>query len=343
MASARRARRFWQVAVCLGMLASPLVAQEAISLVGSGSNLAGSLYAAWTSEFAKTHPNVQVRYLPLGTSQSVHEIKAGTGDFGGGEIPLAESQKHSGKYTLVQFPTVLVAIVPIYNLPVKPELRFSGDVLAQIFLGNIKNWKDERIAKLNPGVALPELPITVVHLSGVKGSSYILSDFLSKTSTEWKNKIGRTSAPAWPVGEEVARSEGLVNKVSATSGAVGYVELTYTKRKDIGYASVENAAGQFVRATNATIIAACAASEKSMPSDLGASLTNAPGKESYPIASFTWIYVPSSGLPAARSHALRDFWTWALTDGQEIAGNLGYAELPSSVAAKAREVLNSVQ
>jgi phosphate transport system substrate-binding protein len=135
----------------------------------------------------------------------------------------------------------------------------------------------------------------------------------------------------------------MVNKVSATSGAIGYVELTYTKRKDIGYGSVQNAAGQFVRATNASIIAACTASEKSMPEDLGASLADAPGKDSYPITSFTWIYVPSSGLPAARSRALKEYWTWALTDGQEVAGNLGYAELPSGIAARAREVLNSVQ
>lgn len=343
MSQARRARHVWQVAVCLAMLASPIVAQEQISLVGSGSNLAGSLYAAWTAEYAKSHPGVQVRYLPIGTSQSLQEIKAGTGDFGGGEIPLAESQKQSGKYTLIQFPTVLVAIVPIYKLPGKPDLRFSGELLAEIFLGSIKNWNDPRIAKLNPNAALPDLPITVVHLSGVKGSSYLLSDFLSKTSSEWKSRIGRSGSPSWPVGEEVNRSEGMVNKVSATPGAIGYVELTYTKRKDIGYASVENAAGQFVRPTNASIVAACAANEKSMASDMSVSLVNAPGKESYPLAGFTWIYVPSSGLPEARSHALKDFWTWALSSGQEIAGNLGYTGLPNNVAARAREVVGSVQ
>ncbi len=343
MGFALKARIFGQVAVCLGMLASSLVAQEAVSLVGSGSNLAGSLYSAWTSEYGKAHSGVQVRYLPLGTLQSVQEIKAGTGDFGGGEIPLVEAQKHSGKYTLMQFPTVLVAIVPIYKLPGTPELRFSGEVLAEIYLGNIKNWNDPRIAKLNPGVNLPDLPITVIHFSGVKGSNYIFTDFLSKTSTEWKSKIGKSASPNWPVGEGVNRSEGLVNKVSTTSGSISYVELSYAKRKDIGYGSVQNAAGQFVRAANASISTACAESEKAMPEDLGASLANAPGKESYPIASFTWIYVPASGLPAARSRALKDFWNWALTDGQAIAGGLGYTELPGSLVAKTRATLNSVQ
>ena len=314
-----------------------------ISLVGSGSNLAGSLYSEWTAEFAKQHPGVQVRYLGLGTSQSLQEIRQGTGDFGGGEIPLSEAQKHGGKYTLMQFPTVLVAITPIYKLPGKPDLRFSGEVLAEIFLGDIKNWNDPRIAKLNPGLTLPDLEITVVHLSGVKGSNYILTDFLSRTSTEWKSKIGKSASPAWPVGLETNRSEGMVTKVSATPGAIGYVELTYAKRKDIGYGSVQNAAGQFVKASVPGILAACAAGEKSLPEDLGVSLVNAPGKESYPLASFTWIYVPASGLSAGRSRGLKDFWNWALSDGQEIASRMGYAQLPANIAAKAKEAISSIQ
>lgn len=328
---------------CLGFVARPLLAQDAVPLVGSGSNLAGELYSTWTSQYAKSHSNTQVRYLSIGTSQSLQEIKQGTGDFGGGEIPLTDAQKHSGKYTLVQFPTVLVAFVPIYKLPGKPDLRFSGELLAAIFLGNVKNWNDPRIAKLNPAVSFPDLPITVVHLSGVKGSSYVLSDFLTKTSPEWKSQIGKTASPKWPVGIEVNRSEALVSKVSSTPGAIGYVELTYTKRKDIGYGSVQNAAGQFVRASNSSIIAACAASEKSIPDDLGASLVYAQGKDSYPLVSFTWIYVPASGLAPARSRALKDFWNWALTDGQQIAGDLGYTVLPAFIAARSRDALNSVQ
>ncbi len=343
MSFARKAWIWLQVAVWMVMLARPLVAQEAIYLVGSGSNLAGPLYSAWTEQYGKQHPGVQVRYLPLGTAQSIKEIREGSGDFGGGEIPLSEAQKHGGKNTLTQFPTVVVAIVPIYKLAGKPELRFSGEVLAEIYLGNIKNWKDPQIAKLNPGVALPDLAVTVVHLSGVKGSNYILTDFLSKASAEWKSKIGKSASPNWPVGVEQNRSEGMMTKVGATPGAIGYVELTNAKRKDIGYGSVQNAASQFVKPTNASILAACTASEKSMPEDLGASLANAAGKESYPLVSFTWIYVPASGLAPERSRALKDFWNWALADGQEIAGGLGYTQLPSSIGSKAHEAVNSIQ
>lgn len=343
MRFARTARTSLQVAVFGVMVASPMLAQENISLVGSGSNLAGSLYTEWTTEFEKQHPGVQVRYLPLGTSQSIHEIREGTGDFGGGEIPLTDAQKHGGKYPLIQFPTVLVAIAPIYKLPGKPELRFSGELLAEIYLGDIKNWNDPRIAKLNPGITLPDLEIVVIHLSGVKGSNFILSDFLSRTSTKWKSKIGKSASPSWPVGVETNRSEGMVTKVSATPGAIGYVEVTYAKRKDIGYGSVQNSAGQFVKAGVPGILAACAASEKSMPEDLGASLTNAPGRDSYPLASFTWIYVPLNGLSAGRSRALKEFWIWALSDGQEIAGGLGYAQLPPGIASKAKQAISSIQ
>jgi phosphate transport system substrate-binding protein len=339
----RTAKLVLQVAVCAVILAGPLGAQETVSLVGSGSNLAGPLYSAWTTEFGKVHPDVQVRYLPLGTAQSIKEIREGSGDFGGGELPLTDAQKRGGKYTLTQFPTVLIALAPIYKLPGKPDLRFSGEVLAEIYLGNIKNWKDPQIAKLNPGVTLPDLPITVVHLTGVKGSNYILSDFLSKTSAEWKSKIGKSASPSWPVGVEQNRSEGMVTKVSSTPGAIGYVEMTYTKRKDIGYGSVQNAAGQFVRPTAAGILAACTAAEKSMPEDLGASLANAPGKESYPLVSFTWIYVPASGLVPARTQALKDFWSWALGDGQQIASGLGYTVLPPSIASKSQQALHSIQ
>jgi phosphate transport system substrate-binding protein len=343
MLVARKVRILLQLAVWMVVAATPLVAQDVISLVGSGSNLATPLYSAWTMQFGKLHPNIQVTYLALGTSKSIKEIREGAGDFGGGEIPLTNAQKNGGKYTLTQFPTVLVAIAPIYKLPGKPDLRFSGELLAEIYLGNIKNWKDPQIAKLNPGVTLPDLPITVVHLSGVKGSNYILTDFLSKTSAAWRSKIGKSASPNWPVGTEANRSEGMVEKVSATPGAIGYVELTYAKRKDIGYGSVRNAAGEFVKPTVGGIIAACTASEKSMPEDLGPSLVNAAGEQSYPLVSFTWIYVPASGLPPARSRALREFWSWALGDGKEIASEFGYTLLPLSIASKAEQTVNSIQ
>jgi phosphate transport system substrate-binding protein len=339
----RRAGAFLQIAVCVGIAAVPLAAQQAISLAGSGSNVPSPLYAAWTGQYEKLHQNVQVKYLQLGTSESIKEIGQGVGDFGGGEIPLTDAQMQKGKHPLVQFPTVLVAIVPIYKLPGDHELKFSGELLADIFLGNIKNWKDARIAKLNPGVELPDLPIAVVHRSSGKGSNYILTDFLSKTSAEWKSRIGKGASPNWPVGIDTNRSEDMVAKVSTTPGAIGYVELNYAKRKDIGYGSVQNAAGRFVRATQASIAAACTVNEKNIQADFGASLTNAEGKESYPLVSFTRIYAASSGMEPARSQALKEFWNWALTDGQETASSLGYTVLPAGIATKARETLNSIK
>lgn len=338
----RRVRVFLQVVLCMCVGIAPLAAQDVISLAGSGSNVPSPLYTAWTEQYGKMKQSVQVNYLQLGTSESIKEISQGVGDFGGGEIPLTDSQMHKGKHPLLEFPTVLVAIVPIYKLPGEHELRFSGELLADIFMGNIKNWKDARIAKLNPAAELPDLPIVVVHRSSGKGSNYILSDFLSKTGAEWKSKIGKSPSPNWPVGVETNRSEDMVAKVSGTPGAIGYVELNYAKRKDIGYGSVQNASGRFIRATPASIAAACTANEKNVQADFGVSLTNAEGKDSYPLVSFTRIYVAASGMEPARRQALKEFWNWALTDGQETASGLGYTVLPTGVAAKARETLNSI-
>ena len=331
------------LAACAGSVSSPLAAQKAISLVGSGSSVPSPLYAAWSEQYGKLKLGVQVRYLQLGASEGVRQISQGIGDFAAGEIPLTETQMHKGKNPLVQFPTVLVAIVPIYKLPGEPELQFSGELLADIFLGNVTNWKDARIAKLNPGVELPDLKIAVIHRSSGKGSNYILTDFLSKVSPQWKSRIGKSASPNWRLGEETNRSEDMVGKVIVTPGAIGYVELNYAQRKDLGSGSVQNSAGRFIRATPASIAAACAANDKAIQSDFGASVTNAPGKDSYPVVSFTSVFLMASGMEPARSHAVKEFWNWALTAGQETANSLGYTVLPAGIAAKARETLTSIQ
>lgn len=339
----RKMRVFLLAAVCAAIASSPLRAQQAVSLVGSGSSVPNPLYTAWAEQYGKLKPGVQVRYLQLGASEGVRQISQGVGDFAAGEIPLTEAQMHKGKNPLVEFPTVLVAIVPIYKLPGEPELKFSGELLADIFLGSVKNWKDARIAKLNPGADLPDLPIAVIHRSPGKGSNYILADFLSKVSPQWKSRIGRSASPEWPVGDDTNRSEDMVDKVVATPGAIGYVELNYAQRKDLGTGIVQNSAGRFIRATPATIATACAINDKAIQADFGVSLTNAPGKDSYPIVSFTSIYLMASGMEPARSRAVKEFLNWALTAGQETANSLGYTVLPAGIAAKARETLNSIQ
>jgi phosphate transport system substrate-binding protein len=330
-------------AVCFLLLwAGPARAQDKISLVGSGSNVPSPLYAVYSDAFNQKNANVQVRYLSMSTMDGIANVSKGTGDFAAGEVPLTDEQMHGGKVTLIQVPSVLIALVPIYNLPGQPQLRFSGKLLSQIFQGDVKNWKDPQIAKLNPNTSLPDLPIHVIHRSSGKGSNYIFTEFLSKSDPAWLSKVGKSPSPVWPVGEEANRGEDMVAKVVGTQGAIGYVEASFARHAALGYGDVENPAGQFVRATPASITASCAAMEKSIKDDFRVSLTNASGKESFPIASFTWFYVPVSGLAPERSRALKQFLEWALSDAQEIAKNNGYAVLPLAIAERAREKVKAI-
>lgn len=324
-------------------LLPPAQAQSTVSIVGSGSNVPSPLYSVWTDEFNKKDPQIQVRYLSMSTMEGIRQISSGSGDFAAGEVPLTAEQMQTAKVSLMQIPTVLVGIVPVYNLPGNPEVNFSGEVLAHIFMGTITNWKDSRIAKLNPRLKLPDLQIAVVHRTPGKGTNYILTDFLSRNSPEFRAQIGKTPSPNWPVGVDANRGEDMVSKVASIPGAIGYVELNFAKRSDIGYGAVQNAAGQFVRATPVSITAACKSMAASMPGDFRVSLINAPGRDAYPIASFTWIYLPTSGLSAERIAALKQFLDWALADGQTIARGLGYATLPVPVQSKAQAALNSIQ
>lgn len=331
------------VALCfLGLSQGRATAQDKIALVGSGSNVPSPLYVVWSDAFNKANAAVSVRYVSMSTVEGIQLVSKGTGDYAAGEIPLSEEQMHGGKVTLIELPSVIVGLVPVYNLPGQPQVRFSGKVLAQIFMGEIKNWKDPQIVKLNPGASLPDMPIKIVHRSSGKGSNYIFSEFLSKSDAAWQSKIGKSASPAWPLGDEANRGEDMVAKVAATQGAIGYVEASFARHAALGYGDVENPAGQFVRATPASLAASCAAMEKTMKDDFRVSMTNAPGKESYPIASFTWLYVPVSGQSPERSRALRQFLEWALGEGQEVAKNQGYAPLPSGVAEKARAKVKAI-
>jgi phosphate transport system substrate-binding protein len=326
----------------LGVTAS---AQEVISLVGSGSNLPSPLYQVWVQNYNKRNSKIQVHYQGLGTGESIALITAGSGDFGGGEVPISDAQLRAAKVKIVHVPTVLAGIVPVYNVPgVDRQLRFSGEVMARILLGTTKSWDDPAIVRLNPGAKLPHLAITVVHRNEGKGSNYILSDFLSKTSPEWRARIGKTPSPKWPVGETAERGQDMVGKVKSIAGAFGYVELGFVLNDAAVHAgSVQNASGEFVSASPESITAACLAMEKTMPADLRVSLANAPGKSSYPIASFTWLYVPVSGLKAERASALADFLRWALSDGQGIAREHGYAPLPPSILSKSSALAGQIK
>jgi len=322
----------------------PANCQTAIALVGSGSNVPTPLYSHWTEEYNRLNPKVQVRYLSTGTMKGIEDIERGVGDFAAGEVPMTDEQINSSRGHILQIPTVLVAIVPIYHIPgITGHLRFTGPVLAEIFLGEIKNWDDSRIKELNPGQALPHLDIAVVHRTEGKGSNYIFTDFLSKTSQKWHSQIGKTASPAWPLGVGSSRGEDMMEKVKTTPGAVGYVELGFTENDNsVGVGLVQNTAGKFVAASQATIAAAFRSADKSIPADFRVSLTNAPGPESFPIISFTWLYVPETSSDSERGNALAGYLEWVLTTGQQSAEKHGYTPLPTSLVPKVLAKVHSV-
>jgi phosphate transport system substrate-binding protein len=316
-------------------------AQNAVVLVGSGSSVPAPLYNRWTQEFGKRNPNIQIRYLPVGTSEGIKEISHGSGDFGAGEAQLTDTQRKEGN--LIELPVVLIGIVPIYNLPdVHQELRLSGDVLAAIFLGDVKTWNAPQIVKLNPEVTLPNTPIRVVNRPAGKGSNYVFTDFLSKVSPKFRAQIGVTPSPKWPVGESAERSSDMADRVKKNPGSIGYVEYQYAVKGNIPQAAVLNPGGKFVKASTESITAACRAVEAPRWNGFSASLTNAPGADAFPITSFTWIYLRIKSTDAARAAARGDFLDWIYTEGQQFAFQEGYSELPTplleAVRTKAKEV-----
>jgi len=334
MTSGARKVVAWSSLVLLMMSFSlPADCQNAVSLVGSGSNLPTPLYSHWIEDYNKLNPKVQVRYLSTGTVKGIEDISRGVGDFAAGEVPMSDEQL-SGT-SIMQIPTVLVAIVPIYHVPGAKGLHFSGPVLADIFLGNIKTWDDSKIKEINPGQTLPRLDITVVHRTEGKGSNYIFSDFLSKASPKWRSQIGKTPSPAWPVGTSANRGEDMMEKVKSTPGAIGYIELGFTTTESsVGVGVVQNSSGKFVGATQSSIAAAYHSFEKAIPADFRVSLSNAPGSEAYPIVSFTWLYVPLKASDSERSKALVNFLEWVFATGQDSAEKHGYTPLPTSLAPK---------
>jgi phosphate transport system substrate-binding protein len=273
--------------------------------------------------------------MATGTAESARNILAGSGDLGGGDAPIPEAQLRAAGQSILELPAVLIGIVVIYELPdVKGELRLTGPVLASIFLGKIKSWNDPAIAKLNPDMRLPELLIQVLHRNEGKGSNYILSDYLAKVSPEFLAVAGRGESPKWPVGQGFQRSQDLVAKLRGTPGAIGYTELNLAAGSAVRMASIKNAAGEFVKPSTKSIAAAASASGSKMSEDFRVSLTNAPGKESYPISSFTWLYVPVAAKDPVRGSTVAGYLKWVYTSGQKIAQEKGYAILPSEVLEK---------
>jgi phosphate transport system substrate-binding protein len=273
-------------------------------------------------------------YLPFGTAEGITQIENGKSDFGAGEITLSSEERT--KSDLIELPAAIIALVPIYNLPgLHQDLHFSGELLAEIFLGEVKNWNDPRIVKLNPGVSLPDMPIQVIYRPGGKGSNYVFTDFLSKTSQRFHEKIGRTPSPHWPVGTAAERSADMGEKVKSIPGAIGYIETQYLGDYHVGAGSVLNPSGRYLRATPETMLAAVHAVMDADWTRVGASLTNASGAEAYPITSFTWLYLRKP-KDAQRAAALNDLLSWMFSDGQGVAMREGYPRLPEPLLVHIR-------
>ncbi len=328
---------------CQFLLAAPVQAQSTIYLAGAGSSLVATAFSAWTNDFNRKNTAIQAGYFPLNSAEAINQIKAHSADFGDGEIPLTSQQMHDSKVPLTQIPILLVGIVPIYNVPGNPELRFSGKLLAEIYLGGITSWNDPRIEKMNPGVRLPDLRIQVIHRTQGSGTNYIFTDFLSKTSPEFHTRVGKSASPNWPVGSAASSSVNAVEIVKSSSGAIAYVDVSFALRSNVVYGSVQNSAGKFIRATPEGIAAACKAKESLIATDFGTSLADAPAAEAYPVVGFNFAYVRSAGLSAERTRALKQFLGWALGEGQLMAPGLGYTPLPQSIATRAEAKLISVQ
>src|SRR5882672_2799270 len=316
---------------CIVALGAGAAAQT-IRINGAGATFPYPIYSKWFAEYQKLHPNVQINYQSLGSGAGIRQITEQTVDFGATDGPMTDEQLRSAPGKILHFPTVLGAVVPVYNIPnLAAELKFSGPVLADIFLGKITKWNDPAIAKLNAGVSLPGTDITVVHRSDGSGTTYIWVDFLSKTSPEFLKRVGVNGSVNWPTGVGGKGNEGVAGLVTQSPGSIGYVELIYALQNKISYGSVQNMAGEFTKATVESVTAAAGSAAGKMPADFRVSITNAPGKGVYPISSFTWILVYENAKDKTQAKTLVEFIKWALTDGQKFAGGLGYAPLPAEV------------
>jgi len=329
-------------------LATIAWSEGALSINGAGATFPNPMYSKWFDEYHKKKPDLQINYQPIGSGGGIKQITECTVDFGATDGPMNDDQlkayqdKHGSP--VLHFPTVLGADVPTYNIPgVSSELNFTQEALGGIFLGKITKWNDPAIAGPNKGVNLPASDIVVVHRSDGSGTTYIWTDYLSKVSEEWKNKVGKGTSVNWPVGLGGKGNEGVAGLVKQTPNSMGYVELIYAVQNSMPYGKVRNSSGALVKADLASVTAAAAGAAKTIPDDFRVSITDAPGKTAYPISSFTWLLIPSKFSDATKRDAIKGFVKWMLTDGQTYAEALSYAKLPKEVVAKESKALDNIQ
>jgi phosphate transport system substrate-binding protein len=337
-------RRIALLLVC-ALLAAPGIAQTTMN--GAGATFPYPMYSKWFSEYHKLHPDVQINYQSIGSGGGIRQVTEGTVDFGASDMPMTDGQLAEAqsklKTKILNLPSVMGAVVPAYNIPgVSGEVKFTPDALAGIFLGKITKWNDKAITSANPGVSLPDKDIIVVHRSDGSGTTFIWTDYLSKVSADWKSQVGSGTSVRWPIGLGGKGNEGVAGSIRQLQGSIGYVELIYAAQNNIPYGSVRNAAGTFLKASLEGVTAAAASAAK-MPADFRVSITNAPGKDAYPISSFTWLLIPQQSKDAAKGKILADFLNWMVTDGQKMTAALSYAPLPEGVVQKEKEAIKQVK
>ena len=320
----------------------------ATAVTGAGATFPYPMYSKWFDTYHKIHPDIEINYQSIGSGGGIRQITEGTVDFGASDGPmndtLIKAFKDKRGCNILHFPTVMGGVVPTYNVPgVREEIEFTPQTLAGIFLGTITMWNDPAIRKANPGTTLPASDIVVMHRSDGSGTTYIWTDYISKVSKQWKDKVGMGTSVKWPVGLGGKGNEGVSGLVRQTPNSIGYVELIYAVQTKLPYGCVQNAAGKFIKADLKSVTAAAAGAATTMPDDFRVSITNAPGDDAYPIASFTWLLVPDQIEDSAKRQAIVDFLKWMLGDGQKMTGALEYAPLPKEVVEKELQAIEKIR
>ena len=319
------------IAIVLSMLA--LSTAQAQKLTGAGATFPYPIYSKWFSEYSAAHPGVEINYQSIGSGGGISQVTKGTVDFGASDMPMTDDMLSSSQVKLIHIPTVLGAVVPVFNVPGVSDMRFSGETLADIYLGKITTWADANIAKDNPGVKLPDQKIIVVHRSDGSGTSFIFTDYLSKVNKDWAGGPGKGTSPSWPVGVGGKGNEGVAGLVRQLPGAIGYVELIYALQNKMTFGAMKNASGNWVKGSISGVTES-AAGIKNMPADYRISITNAPGADAYPISSFTYLLIPTHPTDAAKEKVLKDILSWIVNSGEGEVSSLSYAPLPSGLAQK---------
>lgn len=338
MKSLNFSRKILAIALLTGVSAT---ASAQLMINGAGATFPYPIYSKWFDEYAKVDPSVRFNYQSIGSGGGQKQILAQTVDFGASDGPMSDDNLAKAPGKLLHIPTVAGADVVAYNLPGNPTLKLDADAIAGIFLGQIKKWNDPKITALNPGVTLPDQEILVVHRSDGSGTTYIWTDYLSKISPEWKTKVGTNTSVNWPTGIGGKGNEGVAGQIKQTPGALGYVELIYAVQNKMPYADVKNSAGNFVKPSLESVTAALATAD--IPDDFRFSMTNAPGKDAYPIAGATWLLVYQQQKDATKGKKLVEFLKWALTDGEKMAKDLQYASLPESVQQRVLKRIDEIK